>query len=248
MNRAKWVVVTVVLAIVCSVFVAEARLANNDRRAVVLEAFYALDPSYSGSSNLFIGGNAVGDWNYLYTDSSAYSVVKGWYSCNSSVWRISSDICSWSTKSASFYSNLMYYSLYGSYGRGGQCKYFANLILYRSASFQGIIPVYPSSLFNNPNIETNLQKAREGDVITTPSQGVPHTAIVVELKKYSNGTIYGLDVIDSNFVGNPNNTDPEIIGRHLMYISNIQNKYGIWKTMPYYNCRYDPSGANKLCP
>jgi hypothetical protein len=69
----------------------EARLSNNDRRAVVLEAFYALRQSADGGCDRTLNGNCISTWNYLNNDYGAYLVLKGWYSCNSSDWAVPGD-------------------------------------------------------------------------------------------------------------------------------------------------------------
>lgn len=98
----------------------EARLSSNNRRAVVLETFYSLRPTYDGGCDKTINGNCVSNWNYLYNDVNAYTVVKGWYGSNSSVWSL-------------FYSDIASYGYstsggsYGPVGRGGQCKYFVQI-------------------------------------------------------------------------------------------------------------------------
>jgi len=111
-----------------------------------------------------------------------------------------------------------------------------------------------------PNYDTMWSKStndfsnvREGDVVFTVARysgaTFDHTAIVVEIKK-SGGTITGIDVIDSNFLSDngDNQGHREVIGRHYFDINYLRQVYRIWKETPYYNCRYDPSGVNTLCP
>ena len=234
------------------------RFANNDRRAVVLGAFYALRPSHDGGCDKTVknGNNiyCVSNWNYLYDDLSAYSVVKVWYGCNSSLWRFAGDGsgCSWPTAPASFYfrSKPSAYGYYGGYGRGGQCKYFANLVLYRSGSDQRQLPNYVDMWGSNGiHMEKDLTKAVPGDVLSSDPNMPPHTAIVVEIKKDpATGKIVGLDVIDSNWIKDTVDANREVIGRHVLSILNIKGWLAIWKGVSYYNCRYDPTGMNKLCP
>ncbi|MBI2984621.1 MAG: hypothetical protein HYY50_03280 [Candidatus Kerfeldbacteria bacterium] len=114
------------------------RLATDSRKAIQLECFYALSNTASGSSRNKIGGNYVSDWKYLLSDVAAYTKLKNHYGDNSSLWT--------DDRFPSFFSNMGYYTHmkekwtrsgpYGElatfYGRGGQCRYFANLILYRS--------------------------------------------------------------------------------------------------------------------
>lgn len=225
----------------------EARLSSNNRRAVVLEAFYALRPSYDGGCDKTINGNCVSNWNYINNDTYAYGVVKGWYGCNSSVWTTSGDGsgCYNNNYPVSFWTSYgYYYGYYGTYGRGGQCKYFANLILYRSGSYQTALPAYPSNITSNTDYETNMQNAVEGDVLVTLNEGsgynTRHTAIVVEIKR-SGTTVTGLDVIDANFISDNGSLNREVIGRHLLSTSYLQqHSYGIWKKISYYSEPYVP--------
>lgn len=209
----------------------EARLSGNNRRAVVLEAFYALRPSHDGSCDKTIDGNCVSNWNYLNNDWYAYNTVKGWYGGNSSTWSL-------------FYSDVASYGYgtfggsYGQVGRGGQCKYFSDLILYRSEASTRINNNHtlPSYDVMWQNTEPDLTKAVEGDVILTYNASTQkgHVAIVVEIKK-PNGTITGLDVIDANYISDIRYTaDREVIARHLFPISEIQGVYKIWKGPSYY--------------
>lgn len=224
----------------------EARWSGNDRRAVVLEAFYALRPSHDGGCDKTINGNCISDWNYLNNDPYAYNAVKERYGSDSSVWSL-------------FYSSLPSYGYsvsggsYGQVGRGGQCKYFSDLILYRSEATGRLDSSdRPSSTGNHtlpsystmwPNTEIDLQKAKEGDIILVynVSGYTNHVAIVVEIKKSGN-TITGLDVIDSNFISDINGAvNREVIGRHLFQLSSIQGVYRIWKGTRYYNDIYCPT-------
>jgi len=66
----------VALSFLASSLPAEARLAKNSRRAVVLEAFYALRPSHDGGCDKTISGNCVASWPYLTDDLPAYQQVK----------------------------------------------------------------------------------------------------------------------------------------------------------------------------
>lgn len=236
-----------IATVVIMVPASEARLSDNNRRAVVLEAFYALRPSHDGGCDKTINGNCVSNWNYLNNDPSAYGVVKGWYGCYSSVWTTSGDGsgCANNNYPISFYNNPASYGYgtfggsYGNIGRGGQCKYFANLILYRSGSDQGTFPTYSNMWANT---ETDMTKAKEGDVILTYNNGITnHVAIVVEIKKDGNGQVTGLDVIDANFVSDISGTmNREVIGRHLFSISYLNQYYRIYKGTSYYGEPYIP--------
>ena len=234
--------VVVVMVALSGLFVtkSEAQLSNNNRRAVVLETFYALRPSYDGGCDKTIGGNCVSSWNYLNNDYSAYNIVKSWYGCSfASLWKVSGDGCG-SGWPASFFNNVAAYGYgtfggwYGSVGRGGQCKYFANLILYRSGSHPYQLPTYATMWDYGNGVERNFALAVPGDILTSNPAFAPHTAIVVEIKPN------GLDVIDANFVSDAG-SNREVIGRHLMLFTDLDgDAFGIWKGISYYNEPYIP--------
>jgi len=252
MKRLMSLVLLILVAVGIFAATSEARWASTNRRAVVLECFYALRPSHDGGCDKTIttpyGTWCVSSWNYLNSDPNMYLTVRNIYSCDSSVWTTSGDgsPCHNYNSPVSFWMNYGYnYGDYGSYGRGGQCKYFANLILYRSGSYQKASPAY-SDIINNPlDYETNMQNAKEGDVLVTLNEGsannIPHTAIVVEIKK-SGTTVTGLDVIDSNYVSDINGVaGREVISRHLLSIATLQQRsYKIWKKISYYGEQYIP--------
>jgi hypothetical protein len=249
-KRVIHVIITICLAFATFVPPTEARLSSNNRRAIVLEAFYALRPSHDGSCDKFINGNCVSNWNYLNNDLSAYSYMKNAYfgndACFASNWAVSGDPCPALAPLpvASFYSNVALYGYgafggsYGSIGRGGQCRYFANLLAYRSQSYSGIFPPYASMW---GNVEQDLTKAVEGDILTTnPSYpSTPHTAIVVEIKR-SGSTVVGLDLIDANWLSDNGASNREVIGRHLLPLPQPAGKWGLWKGVSYYSEPYIP--------
>lgn len=243
MNRPLSIVLLVLLA--SSTVTAHAqRFSSNNRRAVVLEAFYALRPSHDGSCDKTISGNCVSNWNFLNSDYGAYLALKNAYYCNSSNWALSGDGsgCYPYTPLASFYSNPASYGYgafsgnFGSVGRGGQCRFFANLVANRSLSYSGAFPPY-ASMWNN--VETDLTKAVEGDILTT-APGFPfHTAIVVEIKR-SGSVVTGLDLIDANWLTDNGTSNREVIGRHLISLPQPAGKWGLWKGIPYYYESYIP--------
>jgi hypothetical protein len=241
------VLAAICLAIIMFAPVAEARLSNNNRRAVVLEAFYALRPSHDGSCDKFTSdGKCLSNWNYLANDLNAYNYMKSAYSsgCFASDWAVPGDPCPnfISGPMASFYSNVGSYGYgtfggpYGNIGHGGQCRFFANLLVYRSGSYMLTFPSYAAMW---GNVETNLTKAVEGDILT--SYPPYHTAIVVEIKR-TGSTVTGLDVIDSNWIPDISGGNREVIGRHVISVTAQPpgGTWGIWKGVPYYSEPYVP--------
>ncbi|HEX4104491.1 MAG TPA: hypothetical protein VHZ04_03415 [Candidatus Paceibacterota bacterium] len=245
---------------------------GNERRNVVLEAFYALHPQHDGGCDTYISGDCVGSWNYLnddatfpasasgQSDTSSYGTLKGDYDCNSSVWVIStSDPCYYSPDDHTFPVNFYNFAAdygyapwggsNGPIGRGGQCTYFANLVLWRSGLKNFVFP-YLSVMWDNT--DSNLQDAVEGDILQyydSSGHTTNHVAIVVQIYR-TGDTITALDTIDANYLTD-NNTQPsdrEIIGRHAFCVVSsgcpfnnvqmIQNVYRIWMGTPYYNTAY----------
>ena len=181
------------------------RLHWDTRTAIKLEAFYALNPAHNGGSSKSIGGWLVSDWRYLTSDMNAYNVAKGWYGGNSSVWSM-------------FWSNPVRYALYGGYGRAGQCRYFVNLIMFRSGTYQSPLPTYNNVVydFNHGRSYTKMaEQVRKGDILQRRSPD--HTAIVVAIIRGQEGqSVRAVDVVDANYVGGRGN---EIIGRHILDVN-----------------------------
>jgi len=236
------------------------RFSSNNRRAVVLEGFYALRTSHDGGCDKTISGNCVSSWNFLNSDTGAYSFLKSSYGCNPSDWAVSGDLCYFVGAIApSFYSNLGSYGYsvagggFGAVGRGGQCTFFANLILYRSQSHTAIFPTLSNMALNT---EANLQTAKEGDILqlygdTSPGFTTNHIAIVVQI--YRTGTIItALDVIDANYLSDISGVaNREMIARHAFCavmsgcpfagVQMVQGHYKIWKGTAYYGESYNPN-------
>lgn len=176
-----------------------ARLHWDTRTAIQLEAFYALNTSHNGSSTEDIGGYAVSDWNYIYSDSNAYVVEKARYGDDASNY-------------SSYYNDLEGYGMDGNdHGRGGQCRHFADLIMYRSGTYQSGLPSY-QSVINDYNGSRNYTKLAGqvyvGDLIQSKTVN-GHTAIVVAILAGTAGSnVTSVDIIDANWL------DTEVIGRH----------------------------------
>lgn len=246
---------------------------TNARRAVVLEAFYALRQVHDGGCNAYINGNCVSTWNFLndqtYPGPYAYSALKSFYSsyndgtgCYASDWAVPGEYCYFAAAtSPSFYSNLSSYGLstaggvHGNVGRGGQCKFFANLILYRSEVDTSMFPLTQNMW--SSNTDANLQHAVEGDVIMlhgdTGSFSTDHFAVVVQIYR-SGSTITALDVIDSNYISDTANgtSNREVIARHAFCtvssgcpfsnVQMIQGHYRLYEGTSYFsNKNYNPN-------
>lgn len=199
---------------------------------IVYQANYALSTRADGTSSQMISGNYVGDWNWLYNDSSSYLAVKGWYGCNSSDWAVSGDGCSSLAGWVSFYSNPSTYGYINSaspfvnrYGRGGQCAYFISLVLYRAGVYTGGLNI--NTMWNNQDIP--LSNAQPGYVLQRYNSQTPatnHVAIIVGVTRDGSGTVTAVTVVDSNWVSD-NGANMEIIAKHT--ISNPDpNVWRVW--------------------
>lgn len=187
------------------------RLSSDPREAVVLEARYSLRPQIWGPYKS-LNGNAVSEWRYILDDSNAWKVVTGWYgNANCSLLKYSGSLIFWTDP-------YLYALLYG-YGHGGQCPFYANLVIYRSGVYRSkAIPSYKACRddYNGHRYFTKpANQLRPGDILRTKSGVAYHTAIPVEvLAGKSGSSVTSVDVIDSNFIGN------EIIGMHTLKTSN----------------------------
>lgn len=186
------------------------RLASDPRQAIRLEAYFAIRTAHDGGWSQTYRGWPTSNWSYLLNDPNAYSVIKGWFGGNASLW----------TGWPSYFTNMDVYSR-TNLSRGGvaqadvlshagQCRGFANLILYRSGTFQSRLPAYGS----NPAGYRSFSQIRVGDVIeTTWANG--HTAVVVEILAGVEGrSVTSVRVVDSNFIGD------EVIGMHTISVTN----------------------------
>lgn len=159
---------------------------------IVSEAFYALSQSRSGGSNKSYQGWAMGDWNWVKSDRSADERVTNYIGG-----------CGYRGKSGQGWKG---------YFRGGECKFFTNLVLYRSSyGWGGNKHLVTPHGYTYANRST--RDAQKGWVIQSAS--LPHTAVVVE--RYGGG----LDVVDSNWTGGGGK---HLVSRHFMSWSDLDRK------------------------
>jgi hypothetical protein len=197
----------------------EARLAppgnQYDRQAVVNEAWYAMSGDPYTCPTKQYNGYTVSVWNYMANDISAQKeLVRRFGSC-----------AGWSAKKVAdgYYNNL---------GRGGQCLFFVNLILYRSEADQS----YHNRWVKLESSYSDIIYMEYGDIIFTRNKwskaGYNHTAIVV----YRSGDTVGL--IESNYV-EPNPKAEfgkgEIISYRTTTLSKLRNRgYKVYTGVDYY--------------
>ncbi|HFC10923.1 MAG TPA: hypothetical protein ENJ75_01900 [Candidatus Kaiserbacteria bacterium] len=200
---------------------------------VVYQAYRALDPSASGYSSQILNGDYVSDWNWLTSDSS-YSTVHRWFGCNASDWALTGDGsgCTPEGGWVSFYTDPVWYGytnsvsvLINEYGRGGQCVYFVNLVLYRAGAYTQALPLL-STMWNYQDI--SLSTAQPGYVLQR--YGVAgkanHIAIIVGVTRDGSGTVTAVTVVDSNWVSD-NGANMEIIAKHTI-LNPDPSQWRVW--------------------
>lgn len=188
------------------------RLASDPYQALALEGLYAIDQHHDGRYTQTYQGSATSNWSYLLNDPNAYNYIKVKYGSDASVW----------TGWPSYFSNMDVYSRtnlnrWGAaqadvLSHGGQCRGFANLLTYRSATFQQKFPGYEGCSWGY----RPYSQIRVGDVIeTTWANG--HTAVVVAIVSgVAGSSVTSVRVVDSNYVGG---NGQEIIGMHTISVS-----------------------------
>lgn len=179
---------------------------------IVSEAYYTLSQTRSGGSTKSYKDTrgrtwTMSDWNWAQTDREADGHVSNYIGCKN--------------KDEDGRASCDYYrgktgSMDGYY-RGGECKFFVNMVLYRSSYGWGnrehlVTPHW----YNYAN--RDVRDAEVGWVIQKSTS--PHTAIVVY--KYAGG----LDVVDSNYIGQDRGHE-HWIARHLMTWSELGG-YKAW--------------------
>ncbi len=171
---------------------------------IVSEAFYALSQSRSGGSSKTYQGYAMSDWPYPLQGDCCDALTKvtvHTYGSNCPPCR--GPLGLWA----------------GQYQQCGWCKFFVNLVLYRSSyGYPGGHIVLRTGYYWNPGYD--VRNAQPGWIIQADGPSGPHTAIVVA------NLGWGLDVIDANWVGTYRNSSGVMvysyaIARHPMSWSTL---------------------------
>lgn len=165
------------------------------------EMRYALSRRVDGTSGLTYQGKYMGDWNYVTggTDNWAFDKKRAEYSGG--------------TGTVGF----------GPYGRGGWCKFFVDLLLFRSS--YGLGNGYHLYLPGGYTYATvNPRYAAPGWVLQST---MPHTALVDAPHYNSAGQHDGWWVIDANWVGG---NGQFYISRHFFTFTDLDaNSFKAWK-------------------
>ncbi len=173
---------------------------------VLSETRYALSRSRSGTSSLTRNGLYMGDWNYVSggTDPSALQKITQKYSGPAG------------TGTYGFHV----------YAQGGWCKFFVDLVLYRSS--YGLSGGYHLTLPSGYTYaQTDVRRAGPGWVIQS---ALPHTAIIDAPYRDASGAQIGWWVIDANWVGS-GTTNMYWIAKHPLSFSTL-NAYGFRAWLP----------------
>lgn len=187
----------------------EARLAppgnQYDRQAMTLEAANAVMGPYYGPPY------GTGKWNYMASDLTAQTNVvniMGGVGTNAG-WTADGVI-----------SGHPEYGFIDGIGRGGQCLFFANLLLYRSDSDRTGNAKSWSYIENHA---TSMDNAQGGDLVFKPRPG-QHIAVVYAR---SGDTI---SIIESNY------QQPEKIALRTTTVSGLKSQgYKVYTGVDYYN-------------
>jgi hypothetical protein len=179
----------------------------NWANSVVSEACYALSQNRSGTSRLMYQGSYMGDWPYPWAGDccNALSRVTSLMYGGNTTWR--GGLGTWN-----------------GYQQGGQCKFFVNLVLYRSSYGYPGGHLFLPSQYGYAN--RSWRDAQPGWVIQAPADN-PHTALVL-----SNGGGW-LDVIDANWVAGAGRY---LISRHRLSASTL-DAWGFRSYNPWENPR-----------
>lgn len=183
---------------------------------VVSEAFFALNQYRTGTSNVIYHGLAMSDWNYIESDRTADE-------------RISEYIGGCGNRGgAGGYALLEDWDRQlDACHKGGYCRYFVDLVLYRSSYGWGGGQHLVIDRSGTNYATESTRSAQKGWVIQANGRYGPHTAIVV--------VVYpgGLDVVDSNWTGGNGNF---LISRHFFSWSTLDD-WGFKAYNPWANPR-----------
>lgn len=226
------ILVAVLLASVGILAIApvEARIgpigAQYDRQAMIEEARFAV----TGTPYAVPADKVMGKWNYMAYDIPAQTEI---------IKRLTSANAGWSTPVINGNVPYGWYNdpIYGYVGRGGQCLFFVNLLLYRSEADRRWI----SQGVNHASwdyiearwVQIDNIRPKSGDVIFKPRTLGRHIAVVTK----RNGDTF--DIVESNyFSGNPYAEfgKGEMISHRSTTISALKTAgYRVYTGVSYYN-------------
>jgi len=204
-NRIVIAVALVMLIALAGSATSSARMAppgnQYDRQAMVAEANYALNGPYYGPA-------WIGQWNYMESDIAAQQILTNTFK----------SYAGWTTTIA---NRKVPNGCVDGRGRGGQCLFFVNLLLYRSDSDRSFKHIN----WNDIELEsrnTFIDRAKSGDIVFKPRPG-QHIAMVY----YRSGNYIVL--AESNY------RQPEIIAIRSTTVSSLRDQgYKVYTGVDYY--------------
>jgi len=208
-------VLLVVAMFVAIATTAEARIGppgiQYDRQAMIEEAYFAV----TGVVGSHPTTQTLGQWNYMTYDIPAQNIIIG---------RLGSGNAGWTTPVNNGYVT---YGYYGNIGRGGQCLFFVNLLLYRSEADRRVASGtncnYCWANIEAHSVAFDSTRPKAGDLVFKPRPS-QHIAVVV----YRNGDTVWL--VESNYLG-----DEYASLRSTTITSLANNGYKVYTDVNYYN-------------
>lgn len=203
---------------------AEARIgpsgAQYDRQAMIEEAYFAV----TGIVGSHPTTQTLSQWNYMTYDIPAQNII---------INRIGSGNAGWTTPidNNGYVSNGYYQNI----GRGGQCLFFVNLLLYRSEADRRA--AYGDNCnycwYNIDSIESHSvaidsTRPKAGDIVFRPrSHEVRHIAVVVAR---SGNDVW---IVESNYLGALGGEVASLRQTTTGWLT--QNYYRVYTDTSYYN-------------
>lgn len=190
--------------------------AQYDRQAMIEEAYFAV----TGVVGSHPTTQTLGQWNYMTYDIPAQNTIIG---------RIGSGNAGWTTPVVSGTVPSGYVS---GIGRGGQCLFFVNLLLYRSEADRRAASGdncnycwYNIDSISSHSVSIDSTRPKAGDVVFRPRTYEPrHIAVVVAR---SGNDVW---IVESNYLG-----DEVASLRKTTTSWLIDNHYRVYTDVSYYN-------------
>ena len=223
------------------------------RLRVTWEASYAMGGDFASGCNSvtscwkFSSSAAYATGDYASDDSTAWSTMRTAYGTTGNVSCKDSGAAScYVTVNSSTVANYAYQpDTSGTWHyRGGQCKFFQNLVLYRSGIYRYTLPTDSTTAASSSTSASyplaTTANIAVGDALRIPSGGQIHSVIVVV---YDSATQKVL-VVDSNYTGGAGR---EAISAHELTFSSTPStpSYSKWNTYRSLKCIYDASPCHR---
>jgi hypothetical protein len=194
-----------------------------DRQAMIEEAYFSVTGVVG--SHPFPTSNLLGKWNYMDFDRPAQNLI---------INRIKSENAGWSTP---IIDGWVKYGFKDGVGRGGQCLFFVNLLLYRSEAdrraYSSTNCNYCWSYIEPRSVAIDSTRPKAGDIVFKPRPS-QHIVVVVYRDVANPDKIW---VVDSNFATNPApgvyNEVASLRPTTITWLKN--NGYRVYTDVSYYN-------------